>query len=44
LWPFVVGALVFLAGWMFGNGSHGFDPCLFILLNLVPCAWPRSRT
>lgn len=34
-WPFVFGALVFLAGWMTGNGRHGFDPYPFILLNLL---------
>ncbi|MEV4624281.1 DUF1003 domain-containing protein [Asanoa sp. NPDC049573] len=34
-WAFVFGALLFLAGWMTGNGSHGFDPYPFILLNLV---------
>ncbi len=34
-WAFVFGALVFLAGWMVGNGGHGFDPYPFILLNLV---------
>lgn len=34
-WPFVFVALVFLAGWMIGNGSHGFDPYPFILLNLI---------
>jgi uncharacterized membrane protein len=27
--------LVFLAGWMVGNGRHGFDPYPFILLNLI---------
>lgn len=34
-WGFVVGALVFLAGWMLGNRNVGFDPYPFILLNLV---------
>jgi uncharacterized membrane protein len=34
-WAFVFGALIFLAGWMIGNGGHGFDPYPFILLNLV---------
>jgi uncharacterized membrane protein len=34
-WGFVFGALLFLAGWMIGNRSHGFDPYPFILLNLV---------
>ena len=34
-WGFVVGALLFLAGWMLGNGRHGFDPYPFILLNLA---------
>ncbi|MEV4536616.1 DUF1003 domain-containing protein [Asanoa sp. NPDC049518] len=34
-WGFVFGALLFLAGWMVGNGRHGFDPYPFILLNLV---------
>jgi uncharacterized membrane protein len=34
-WTFVFAALVFLAGWMVGNRSHGFDPYPFILLNLV---------
>jgi len=34
-WGFVIGALLFLAGWMSGNGGHGFDPYPFILLNLV---------
>lgn len=34
-WTFVFGSLVFLAGWMLGNGSSGFDPYPFILLNLV---------
>lgn len=34
-WGFVVGALVFLAGWMVGNRNIGFDPYPFILLNLV---------
>jgi uncharacterized membrane protein len=34
-WGFVFGALLFLAGWMAGNRSHGFDPYPFILLNLV---------
>ena len=34
-WGFVVAALLFLAGWMAGNGRHGFDPFPFVLLNLV---------
>jgi uncharacterized membrane protein len=34
-WAFVLGALVFLAGWMVGNRNVGFDPYPFILLNLV---------
>jgi uncharacterized membrane protein len=34
-WPFVFLAALFLAGWMAVNGSHGFDPYPFILLNLV---------
>ena len=34
-WGFVFGALLFLAGWMIGNGDHGFDKYPFILLNLV---------
>lgn len=34
-WVFVFGALLFLAGWMVGNRSSGFDPYPFILLNLV---------
>lgn len=34
-WAFVLGALVFLAGWMAGNRSTGFDPYPFILLNLI---------
>ncbi len=34
-WGFVIGALLFLAGWMAGNRNVGFDPYPFILLNLV---------
>jgi uncharacterized membrane protein len=34
-WGFVIGALLFLAGWIIGNGHHGFDPYPFILLNLL---------
>ena len=34
-WAFVASSLVFLAGWMIGNGTTGFDPYPFILLNLV---------
>ena len=34
-WGFVIGALFFLAGWMIGNGNHGFDKYPFILLNLI---------
>jgi uncharacterized membrane protein len=34
-WGFVIGSLLFLAGWMIGNRNVGFDPYPFILLNLV---------
>lgn len=34
-WTFVFVSLAFLAGWMAGNGSTGFDPYPFILLNLI---------
>lgn len=34
-WRFVIGALLFLAGWIIGNGNHGFDKFPFILLNLI---------
>ena len=34
-WGFVIGALLFLAGWMAGNRNVGFDPYPFILLNLL---------
>ena len=35
-WPFVFGALLFLAVWMlFNSRKAGFDPYPFILLNLV---------
>ena len=34
-WGFVFAALLFLAGWMIGNRSVGFDPYPFILLNLI---------
>ena len=34
-WAFVGGALFFMAGWMVGNGNHGFDKYPFILLNLI---------
>ena len=34
-WAFVLGALVFLGGWMGLNRGSGFDPYPFILLNLV---------
>ena len=34
-WGFVFAALVFLAGWMFGNRNVGFDKYPFILLNLI---------
>ncbi len=34
-WAFVLGALIFLAGWMAGNRNVGFDPYPFILLNLI---------
>lgn len=34
-WAFVLGALLFLGGWMVGNWNTGFDPYPFILLNLI---------
>ncbi len=34
-WAFVLGALLFLTGWMLGNRNVGFDKYPFILLNLV---------
>jgi uncharacterized membrane protein len=34
-WPFVAAAILFLVGWTLGNGSSGFDPYPFILLNLI---------
>ena len=34
-WPFVFGALIFLAVWMAFNRNVGYDPYPFILLNLV---------
>jgi uncharacterized membrane protein len=34
-WGFVIGAVLFLIGWMLGNGGHGFDKYPFILLNLI---------
>ena len=34
-WGFVLTALAFLAGWMMANGTDGFDPYPFILLNLI---------
>lgn len=34
-WPFVFGALIFLAIWMAGNSNQGFDKYPFILLNLL---------
>ncbi|MGH3376090.1 MAG: DUF1003 domain-containing protein [Actinoallomurus sp.] len=34
-WPFVFGALIFLAIWMAGNTNQGFDKYPFILLNLL---------
>jgi uncharacterized membrane protein len=34
-WPFVFGALIFLAIWMAGNSNSGFDKYPFILLNLL---------
>lgn len=34
-WGFVIGALIFLAGWMVGNRNVGFDKYPFILLNLI---------
>jgi uncharacterized membrane protein len=33
-WPFVMGFLGFMGAWAIFNGSHGFDPYPFILLNL----------
>lgn len=33
-WPFVAAFLVFMAGWAISNGTTGFDPYPFILLNL----------
>jgi uncharacterized membrane protein len=34
-WPFVIGAIAFLAIWIGFNRSSGFDKYPFILLNLV---------
>ena len=34
-WPFVFGALGFLALWMYFNNDGAFDPFPFILLNLI---------
>ena len=34
-WTFVLVSLMFLAVWMVLNGTEGFDPYPFILLNLV---------
>ena len=34
-WPFVFGALGFLALWMYLNHDGAFDPFPFILLNLI---------
>jgi hypothetical protein len=34
-WPFVFGALGFLAIWMYFNNDGSFDPFPFILLNLI---------
>lgn len=34
-WGFVFAFLVIMFAWMVGNGSHGFDPYPFILLNLA---------
>jgi uncharacterized membrane protein len=34
-WPFVFGALAFLAIWMYFNNDGAFDPFPFILLNLI---------
>ena len=34
-WGFVIGALIFLTGWMIGNRNVGFDKYPFILLNLI---------
>lgn len=31
----MLGSIAFLAGSMIGNGAHGFDPCPYILLNLI---------
>jgi len=34
-WPFVFGALAFLAAWIYFNSNGAFDPFPFILLNLI---------
>jgi uncharacterized membrane protein len=34
-WTFVFAALVFLAGWMIGDGSSGFGSYPFILLSCL---------
>jgi hypothetical protein len=34
-WPFVFGALAFLAVWIYFNSDGAFDPFPFILLNLI---------
>lgn len=34
-WPFVFGALAFLAVWTYFNSNGDFDPFPFILLNLI---------
>jgi uncharacterized membrane protein len=34
-WTFVVLALLFLCAWTLHNGTEGFDPFPFILLNLM---------
>lgn len=34
-WAFVIGAIIFLTGWMIGNRNVGFDKYPFILLNLI---------
>ncbi len=34
-WAFVLASLIVLAAWIWFNGTDGFDPFPFILLNLV---------
>lgn len=34
-WGFVIGALLFIGGWMAGNRNVGWDRYPFILLNLI---------